>query len=934
MVGLSTSLRSLVDSLAVQQESLSYLSDNISNVNTEGYTRKDISLQTQVSNGVVQGVAVANVRRAVDDFLLNAARNQTSQLAQAEIKRDFYERIDNFTFGDPASDFTINNSLGNFFTRLESFANDPSSTVNSSLAVTAAQEFTTVVSDISNSLQNERLNADTEIGNIVERLNTVLTTLDDLNDAIQQNFVAGGNVERLYDVRDVELLKVKEIIDTDFTFDSFGRVSIGIAGLEFLGFTQNYTVDYTPATSVDNFTNDSPSSAIKVIALNEQGERTTNIETLFSATDDPDPVDNLTDGKLKSLIELRDIELPSLLDQVDTLTFTFADQFNAIHNSGSGYPPPEELLGSHSFALADEFDATGKVRITVLDEFGNPVENRLGGDLLPLVIDFDQLDSGNGPGTASVQSIINEINSYYGIQQSQAVNVGPASDVRLVSSTQDLGLANATGRISFSDNPDDGESIIINGTEITFSDTPSSATEVQRAGNLSATLLNLRGFLNSSNDANISQAIYSLQDNTTFIDVTAATAGTTGNSFTLANGSTPSPISVSAATLTGGANAMDVFNFDFELTNLSSDGSPFRFDVESYTINGGTPISANFNSQLYEGGERRRTDTPSSLGDGLSINIASAIPGGLEEGESITIDVDVVLKDQQGLDLLDEDGNPITETLTFEVTMPDPENIDLKNLRFVPTAVSGTGSGEIIQSDSNGSFMTASLVNADGNFVNTDQEQGFLRLKTSNSSYRVVIDELDSNFEDSTIASLNRYDEINRGFSHLFGLNNFFEFNDSLKNSSINISIKDSIVETPSTMTRGIAEKSIDQGSNVNYTYQLGEGTNSTLLELVELQDTNIVFDQAGALPQTSTTIGSYATDIYSYASLLTNNASDEYEKQSLLSEAINEKVTDVSGVDINEQLSRTIEVQTTYAASAKVISTVRDLFRELTDAL
>ncbi|MDX1949811.1 MAG: flagellar basal body protein, partial [Rickettsiales bacterium] len=69
-VGLTTSLRSLVDSLNVNQQALGAVSDNISNVNTIGYSRKEITQVTKISNGVVLGVSSPEVRRAVDSFLV------------------------------------------------------------------------------------------------------------------------------------------------------------------------------------------------------------------------------------------------------------------------------------------------------------------------------------------------------------------------------------------------------------------------------------------------------------------------------------------------------------------------------------------------------------------------------------------------------------------------------------------------------------------------------------------------------------------------------------------------------------------------------------------------------------------------------------------------------------------------------------------------
>lgn len=115
----------------------------------------------------------------------------------------------------------------------------------------------------------------------------------------------------------------------------------------------------------------------------------------------------------------------------------------------------------------------------------------------------------------------------------------------------DVGGAYATGNIVFTTNPTDGDTITVNGVEITFVDADPEADEILIGADENETIESLQAFLESSENSDISEAAYSLD--TLTISITFKTIGTAGNSFTLAKSSTA--INISDDTLTGGSGA-------------------------------------------------------------------------------------------------------------------------------------------------------------------------------------------------------------------------------------------------------------------------------------------------------------------------------------------------------------------------------------------
>ncbi len=75
------------------REALSVTGQNIANINTDGYKRREASLAevtgssggiNAISSQAGLGVRVEEVRRSFDEFLLNKARNATSYAASAD----------------------------------------------------------------------------------------------------------------------------------------------------------------------------------------------------------------------------------------------------------------------------------------------------------------------------------------------------------------------------------------------------------------------------------------------------------------------------------------------------------------------------------------------------------------------------------------------------------------------------------------------------------------------------------------------------------------------------------------------------------------------------------------------------------------------------------------------------------------------------------
>lgn len=126
-----------------------------------------------------------------------------------------------------------------------------------------------------------------------------------------------------------------------------------------------------------------------------------------------------------------------------------------------------------------------------------------------------------------------------------------------------VGGAAATGSITIATNPTTGDNIVVNGATVTFkSALTGAADEVLIGANAAATAANLADALNKSTTPAIAAATYSV--NSAVVSVKygnrlvygeAGEKSLEGNSFTLATGTAAAKVTMSGATLTGGADA-------------------------------------------------------------------------------------------------------------------------------------------------------------------------------------------------------------------------------------------------------------------------------------------------------------------------------------------------------------------------------------------
>lgn len=334
--------------LHVSQKGINLAGHNIANADTEGYTRQRLYLSSiepgsavarylPVANGAIgRGVDVEAVEQLRNAYVDRALRGETSSLGQWETRTEELEYIE--ALFNTTSSASLSKSLSNFFNSVQELSKDPvSKEIRTNMQQTAIT-LTQTLNHYYRQLTDLRSEMNDSISVSVDRINEITKSIAEYNLSIETYELSGERANDLKDKRNLLLDELSSLVDMEYSTDSQGRLSVRIAG--------NTVVDH--GTSYD----------LKVKA-DANGFYTVHM------TDAAETQVNYTNGKMAGYKQLRDgntpddIGIPYLIEGLNTLARSIAQQFNDIHKTG--WTMPHDGIDSQTGVYLFHVDVTGGV---------------------------------------------------------------------------------------------------------------------------------------------------------------------------------------------------------------------------------------------------------------------------------------------------------------------------------------------------------------------------------------------------------------------------------------------------------------------------------------------------------------------------------------------------------------------------------------------
>ncbi|MFJ7726539.1 flagellar hook-associated protein FlgK [Neobacillus sp. NPDC097160] len=309
--------------LSAQQTALSTTGHNISNANTIGYTRQRAEMQAtpSISNNGVQlgtGVNVNSLVRLREEYLDTQFRGENKKLGYYEAKSDTLSKIEDI-LNEPSDD-GLGHVLDEFWKGWQELSKDPDSSAARAVVRQNGVAVVETFKYISDSLEQIKDDLKNIITTKEKEVNSLAKQISDLNGQISRLVANDYQPNDLYDQRDVLIDQLSKLVDVKVTpilngnDKDTGMVNVSVGG----GLLVSGSNPANPLKIVIDDVVDVENGITiggEPISL-ESGELLGRIESY-----------GIKDGGSKSTI-------PSMMDKINELARTFAEEVNKVHLSG------------------------------------------------------------------------------------------------------------------------------------------------------------------------------------------------------------------------------------------------------------------------------------------------------------------------------------------------------------------------------------------------------------------------------------------------------------------------------------------------------------------------------------------------------------------------------------------------------------------------
>ena len=311
--------------LTAANAGLNTTANNISNAETEGYSRQsalqeaNLALRTFTTYGSAgAGVDTIAIERIHDEFYDTKYWDNNEKLGENTIKAYYMKSLENY-FVDDDHTSGFNTTLDLMFNALEELSKNSGDSATKAQFVNYSQSLCDYFNTISGQLSELQKDINMEIKDSISQINSIAEQVATLNKQINVIELTGAKANELRDKRTLLIdelsqytsVEVKEtpIIDTVNNYDTGGnRYMVTIAGGQLLVDTNDYHTIECVQREVYETVNQS--DAVGLYDLKWSNGATFN---LYST---------MTGGKLQGLIELRDGNNPEFINGTVTAVTT------------------------------------------------------------------------------------------------------------------------------------------------------------------------------------------------------------------------------------------------------------------------------------------------------------------------------------------------------------------------------------------------------------------------------------------------------------------------------------------------------------------------------------------------------------------------------------------------------------------------------------
>lgn len=363
-MALNDILGTAVSGLAAAQAGLRAVSNNIANVGVAGYAREKVTLSTAVVAGQISGVKVGEAERVADRFLEATVYRRAGDAGRAEVTSSYLGRLQSL-LGEPGAKSGLPARLDAINASAIAMTGSQSSAQTVAVFTGDVEDALASMKQTTNDVDSLRADVESEVGYSVDKINTLLKRIHDLNGTVAQATGLGRSASGAADQRMNAIEELSGLISVNVRDQPDGRVTIETQAGQMLLDTRLRQLDYANSgngtgTSQTTY----PDINIKFANANGTMGALTG-EKLDSAA---------VGGKLGGLLDLRDRALPAFSEQMGVLFNGLAETLNRVSNASTTVPAPKDLIGRQTGLVGtDRLGFTGSATFAVTAKDGSMV---------------------------------------------------------------------------------------------------------------------------------------------------------------------------------------------------------------------------------------------------------------------------------------------------------------------------------------------------------------------------------------------------------------------------------------------------------------------------------------------------------------------------------------------------------------------------------
>lgn len=322
-----STLNTALSGLQAHKRVIDVIGHNISNVNSEGYTRRQVQLEPSVGMKISSkydtefswnnlGVNIAGVNRIRDSFLDLKARASLAGSASATRLDTILGGVEG-AFPEP-SDTAIAGQLSAFWNSFAEAANSPNSIPQRSSVLAQAASVVASLNKAAADLQTQHTDLSHQLSMTVDQVNTMAQQVADLNVQIRAASVSGMDVGDLADERDRIIDELTMMTGATTRPTEFNQIDLMLGGSSLVAAGRISPLKVQPIGALPV-----PLDTLQVQQTQLQWAR------------DGYPVAGFS-GELGAMVQGVNDVIPRYMHDLDTIAQSLVTTVNTIHNGGQG----------------------------------------------------------------------------------------------------------------------------------------------------------------------------------------------------------------------------------------------------------------------------------------------------------------------------------------------------------------------------------------------------------------------------------------------------------------------------------------------------------------------------------------------------------------------------------------------------------------------